>query len=161
MPLTALFTLGALLHNLEEAVWLPRWSTGAGRLYPRVEPGAFRIAAGMISLLIAGLAVWAARAPAGSLADYLFAGMALALALNALVPHLLATCARRRYMPGTATGLALNLPLGLRVIQRSLAEHRIQASTFLWAGPLLLLAFLGLLPLLLALGRRIAPVSRP
>ena len=83
------------------------------------------------------------------------AGYVLAMVLNVFAPHLFATVLMRRYMPGTATAVLLNLPLGWLYLRQILMEHRIELRVFFWAGPLTVLAILALIPVLLALGRRV------
>lgn len=148
------FTLGALAHNAEEARWLPTWSLQAGRWHAPVAAPVFRVAALALSILFVAVTLAATFADAGSLAAYLMAGYVLAMVLNAIVPHALLSMRARRYMPGTATGLLFNLPLGLLYLRQALQEQAIAWQHFRWAGPLVVLAMLALLPTLFALGRR-------
>lgn len=154
-----LFTLGALAHNAEEARWLPAWSARAGKWHAPVEARVFRLAAGLLSALFVAVTAAATFAATGSFATYLMAGYVLAMALNALLPHVLASIAMRRYMPGTATALAFNLPLGLLYLQRALDARAIAWPTFRWAGPLVVLGMLALLPMLFALARRFRRIA--
>lgn len=148
------FTLGALLHNAEEARWLPAWSQRAGRWHAPVDARTFRIAAALLSGLFLLLTLAASLGAAGSLAAYLMAGYVLAMVANAIVPHALASVLTRCIMPGTVTGLLLNLPLGALYLRQALQQHAIAWQHFRWAGPLVALAMLALIPLLFALGRR-------
>ena len=150
-----LFTLGALLHNAEEAVLLPAWSQRAGPFHKPIMPGVFRTAAIILSALFVAITVAASLSPAGSIAAYLMAGYALAMVLNVFAPHVLATAATRRYMPGTATALLFNLPLGLLYLSHALAEEHVTLPTFYWAGPAVVLGMLALLPGLFAVSRRL------
>jgi hypothetical protein len=156
-----LFTLGALLHNAEEALLLPAWSQHAGRLYKPVTAQVFRTAVIILSALFVTVTVAASVSRPGSIAAYLMAGYALAMVLNVFAPHVLATVATRRYMPGTATAVLLNLPLGLLYLSRTLAEAHVTLPTFYWAGPAVVLGMLALLPGLFAVGRRLqAAINR-
>ena len=154
-----LFTLGVLVHNFEEALYLPAWSSSAGRWYRPVREREFRFAVGLFSALVLVLTAAASVSPACSLGTYLMAGYVLAMVLNAFVPHLFATVLMRRYMSGTATAILLNLPLGWLYLRQVFVGHRIDPRVFFWAGPLTVLAFLALIPGLFALGRRVYPVS--
>lgn len=89
-----------------------------------------------------------------SVGAYLIAGYALAMLMNVLFPHLLATLIMRRYAPGTAMALLLNLPVTVLLLHRGFQENYIRLSTFIWAGPLVVAAILGTIPLLFAIGRR-------
>jgi hypothetical protein len=103
-------------------------------------------------LLITALASGAA---ARNFPAYLFAGYVLAMTLNAIIPHLALTIVMRRYMPGTATALLLNLPFGILYLRLSLMRQHVSLHTFFWAGPLVVLAFLASLPILFAISRRL------
>lgn len=150
-----LFTVGVLLHNAEEALYLPAWL--ARMRVPRVRVGAreFRFAAAIVSLLVVALAASSHLAPDGGALAHLMAGFALAMVFNAVVPHVVASVATRTYMPGTATAVLLNLPLGLLYLHPAVAEHRIELRTFVWAGPLVAILLAASIPALFALGRRL------
>jgi hypothetical protein len=150
-----LFTLGALLHNAEEALFLPAWSKRAGRFYKPVAARVFRTAVIILSALFVAVTVAGSVSRPGSIAAYLMAGYALAMVLNVFAPHVLVTVATRRYMPGTATAVLLNLPLGLLYLSRTFANAHVTLPTFYWAGPAVVLAMLSLLPGLFALSRRL------
>lgn len=83
------------------------------------------------------------------------AGYVLAMVLNVVLPHVLATVVMRRYMPGTVTAVLLNFPLGLLYLRQALSKHSIELRVFSWAGPLTVLVFLASILPLLALGRKI------
>jgi hypothetical protein len=155
--LSWLFTLGVLAHNAEESVSLPSWAAAhvPARWRVRVEPRVFRWAAAIQSLILVALAAWALSAPPQGVAWYGFAGYVLAMMANAVVPHLLATLALRRYMPGTATALLFNLPLGLLWMRRALVEEVVAWRTLIWAAPAVALLVLASVPVLFAAGRRL------
>ncbi|QQR75017.1 MAG: HXXEE domain-containing protein [Holophagales bacterium] len=163
MSMTALVwlvTAGVLVHNAEEAMALPAWSASAGRWHRPVGAGEFRVAVAALSALLVALAGGASFAGPRSLAATLFAGYVSAMLANVLVPHLLATIAMRRPMPGTATAVALNLPLGVWFLRRALAEGYVDGPTLAWAAPLSALSLVLSIPLLFALGRRVVAPRR-
>jgi hypothetical protein len=155
-----LFTLGVLAHNAEESVSLPSWAAtqAPARWRVEVEPAVFRWAAGLQSLILVALAAWALSAPPLDVAWYGFTGYVFAMMVNAVAPHLVATLALRRYMPGTATALLFNLPLGLLLLRQALAEGLVAWRTLAWAAPVVALLVLGSIPVLFALGRRLHAV---
>jgi hypothetical protein len=106
-----LFPVVVTLHNAEEALGLPGWSRRAGRWYDPVAPGVFRFAVVILTLaayLVTGLSISTGRQTVWT---YLaFGSMAVTL-VNVLIPHIIASVATRSYMPGLATGVALNLPV--------------------------------------------------
>ena len=106
-----LFSLGVVAHNIEEALYLPAWSTTAGRWYAPVGTREFAFAATVLSLVLVALAAAAISAGSQSIWAYLFTGYVFTMVANVFVPHALGTIALRRYIPGTATALLLNLPL--------------------------------------------------
>jgi hypothetical protein len=150
-----LFALGVVVHNVEEALLLPAWSARAGRWHIRVGTGEFRFAVAVLSLAVVIVAWLASVGASGSAGAYIMAGYALAMVLNVLVPHLVATVALRTYAPGTATALLLNLPLGSWFIYRSLAEGYVEPAVFAVTGPATVLFIVISIPLLFALGRRL------
>ncbi len=116
--LARFFALGVTVHNLEEAIFLPAWSRHAGGWRVRVGAREFWFA---VAILTAFAYVCAWLVEMGSeLGAYLISGYALAMLLNVFAQHLFATIASRRYMPGTATGLALNLPIAFSFFAPSL-----------------------------------------
>ncbi|HEU0276773.1 MAG TPA: hypothetical protein VFQ95_02985 [Rhodanobacteraceae bacterium] len=58
-------------------------------------------------------------------------------------------------MTGTATAVLFNLPLGVWYLHRAVIGRSIALPAFYWAGPLVVLAIVALLPGLFALGRRL------
>ncbi len=158
MSLTAvgwLFTLGVLAHNTEEALYLPAWSRHAGRWHVPVGAKEFRFAVAVLSAALLCVMAAASKAGAGTLAAYVLAGYVLTMVLNVPMPHVIATIAMRRYMPGTATAVVFNLPLGCLFLSRALSENYIEFGVFAWSGPLTALLILASLPILFAAGKRI------
>jgi Protein of unknown function with HXXEE motif len=149
-----LFTLGVLLHNMEEALYLPTWSSHGSKWRMPVEARIFRLAAVIFSALLVILTTIASFSHSQSIAAYLMSGYVLAMLLNVLAPHLLATLFTRSYMPGTVTAVLLNLPLGLLYLHRALSEHNIEPRTFFWAGPATVAAIVAAIPALFALARK-------
>ena len=157
--LASLFTLGALLHNLEEALYLPAWSKHARRWYRPVAAPVFRVAAAALSVVFVLITVFGMFSHTGGVGAYLMAGYVLAMLFNVMVPHALVSLFQREYMPGTTTALLLNLPLGLLYLHVALDARFIEMPIFLWAGPTVAIALLLLMPLLFTLGRRFQAVS--
>ncbi len=149
-----LFTFGVLVHNTEEALLLPAWSLHAGKWHLPVGPREFRFAVVVLSSLLVIFALASFLTGAGSVSSYLMAGYVLAMVLNVFLPHVLTTVLMQRYMPGTASALIFNLPLGVLYLRRALMENRIELQAFFWAGPVIVLSILALIPFLFYLGRK-------
>lgn len=151
----ACFVAGVLLHNLEEAIMLPAWSNRAGRWHRPVGRAEFTFAVSVLSLLLVLVAAGAYVAGAHTLWADLFIGYVVAMLANVFVPHVLATLATRRVMPGTATAVLLNLPLGTAFIRQALRTGFVDVPTLLRAGAMVTLMLVAAIPALLAIGRRI------
>lgn len=152
------FVVAVAIHNFEEVLFLPSWSAAAGRWHAPVGKIEFRLAVIVLTLLaalIAFLAVFRVE-----IAIYLLCGYALAMALNVVVPHLLATIALARYMPGTATAVMLNLPVCVMLILSASDERLISWQTFGWSAPLVVVGIVASIPLLFQIGRSLEALSR-
>ncbi len=106
-----LFPIGVTLHNAEEAIWLPGWSKCAVLWHNPVTPGSFRFAAAVLTLLAFALTWLCTVSGKQTVWAYLVVGYMIAVLVNAVFPHIAFTVALRSYMPGTATAMALNLPV--------------------------------------------------
>lgn len=143
------FPAAITLHNLEEAIWLPAWSQHAGALHPAVGASEFRFAVGVITVA----AYWITAAAVRSGRWAAAAAFWVAMLLNVVFPHLLATIVLRRYAPGLVTALALNLPVCSYLLRRVERDGLMTRGSVLRAAavgvPVLLLS----LPALFAIGR--------
>lgn len=151
-----LFALGVILHNIEEALFLPGWSARNRRRQFEVNAASFRFAVTLLSLAVLAAASLASSGGSGSFGAYFLAGYALAMVLNVFIPHLAASIVLREYAPGTATALLFNLPLGSWYVYRSLTEDYVNPGVFLYSGPLTVLAIAASIPILLAVRNRLA-----
>jgi hypothetical protein len=152
--LTWLFAFVTTVHNLEEALWLPAWSQTGGRFHHPIGSFEFRFAVTVLSLAAFIMAFMSVAGGKGSLGAYLVSGYALAMLLNVAFPHLLATLVMRRYAPGTATAIALNLPVTAMLLTKGFEEGFIDPSRFIYAGPLVVIGILLLIPALFFVGRK-------
>jgi Na+(H+)/acetate symporter ActP len=55
-------------------------------------------------------------------------GFALAMAINAVLPHLVISLVKHSYSPGAGTGMLFNLPLGVLLIHGQLSAHAISPA---------------------------------
>jgi hypothetical protein len=117
-----LFPIVVTLHNTEEAIWLPGWSKRVGFWKTSVSPGVFRFAVAILTVLAFAVTCLSAQSGKQSIWTYLAFGYMAAMLVNVLLPHLAATLARRSYMPGVATGVALNLPVLSFLVVMALRE---------------------------------------
>lgn len=157
--LAAAFVIAVALHDLEEALWLPAWSRRAGPWNRPVGAFEFRFAVIVLAVAAAVSAVLAIRQGPGSVGAHLLAGYALAMLVNVFVPHVAASVLLRRYMPGTATALALVLPSSAALLSVAFAGGWVSWPAFALTGPAIAAGLALSLPLLFALGRRLAGLA--
>jgi len=136
------------LHNLEEALTMPRWGAklpGWPSLTP-VQFDAALVAITLIPLLLAPLAV---RYGKRSLPLYLLFGVQSIMTWNALT-HIAAALLLRRYVPGLVTAIFVMLPYTHDLYGRGLHQGYITrrgatialVAGLLLYGPLLYLSLL-------------------
>jgi hypothetical protein len=154
--LSWLFAIALTVHNVEEAIWLPAWSQTAGRFHHPTGAFEFRFAVTVLTVMAYIAAYLSMTGGKGSMGAYLISGYALAMLLNTVFPHLLATLAMRRYAPGTATAILLNFPITSLLLYHGFREGFIDQSEFIYLGPLVVIGILLLIPGLFFAGRRLA-----
>jgi hypothetical protein len=148
-----LFVMAALIHNLEEAIWLPRWRGFALARRWGVTARAFRFATAAISALTIGAGLAATIQGPRGVGAYLICGIAFAMVLNVVFPHLLACAWTKSYAPGAGTSLLLVAPAGVSLIATSLAGRLVEPPVFLWAGPAVATGLAASSAFLLTVGR--------
>jgi len=156
-----MFPVAIALHNLEEAIWLPAWSKIAGKWHRPVSSSAFRFAVAVLTALAVVVTAWAVLAGPQSVGAYLLAGYALAMLLNVVMPHVLATMVLRRYMPGLSTALALNLPVTILLLRSSFAQGYVSFPTFVYYGVAVCAALVISIPVLFRIGEKVGSRSTP
>jgi hypothetical protein len=114
-----LFALAITVHNIEEGLFLPTYTAVVPRLAGRVTPFAFRFA--LVALTAVAYGIVAFAVSGSHYAADLLAGIAVVMAINAVIPHLTLTLVLRRYAPGTGTAICIVLPLSLLVILNGFA----------------------------------------
>lgn len=142
-----LLALAVTAHNVEEMIWLPGFKPG---LAPMMSARAFRFAASAIALVFWVVAIAVPYVPR---AEAIMAGFAVAMMVNAVVPHLALTAWLRRYHPGTATAWLAVVPAGLFMLASTGGAARLSDPDFLFGA---VAGFAGLaisLPVLLLIGR--------
>jgi hypothetical protein len=109
--LQLLFPVLVGLHNAEEAILLPRWRHRSGPWFRGTTPGTLRFALAVFTALAIGVTVLSAIAGGRTLWANITFGYIVAVVINALVPHIAVSIAKRTLMPGVVTAAALNLPV--------------------------------------------------
>jgi hypothetical protein len=151
-----LFPLALLLHNIEEAIWLPEWSAYAGKYHRKVDPHSFYFALISVTVLAFLSTALILVFPETAFFRWAYYGFLAAMMINIVAPHLLATIALRRYTPGLITGAFMIWPVdGLliyKAIQSDLLSLPELALSTIGVGTLLLI----LLPLFFKAGKLVS-----
>jgi uncharacterized membrane protein YoaK (UPF0700 family) len=117
-----LFGIGVTLHNLEESVNGPRWMREQQMPFFVPNGAIYWALTSLVSAVIWAVVLGVSLEPRNNEFQNVLTGFALAMALNAVFPHLAMSLARRSYVPGTASGVLLNLPLGIALIGDRMAS---------------------------------------
>ena len=130
--LPLLFVTAVTLHDIEEALWLPDWMRTHVKTVFDPHPLAYCVGTSLISLF-----VWIAALAVGIWPNVIqfhlvLSGFAVAMSINAVVPHLSMSLIRRSYMPGTATGMLFNLPLAVLLIHTQQRSGLATRAYFWW-----------------------------
>jgi len=120
-----LFPFVIILHNLEEALWLPGWANRTGFWRTPVSPRVFRFFVAALTALPLAVTWLSAKSGPQTLWTYLMFGYMAAVLANAVYPHLALSISRRSYMPGTATAVVLNLPVLSFLVATALSERQV------------------------------------
>ena len=149
------FPIAITLHNIEEAIWLPKWSQHAKRFHKPVEPNEFHFAVLCVTIL-AYLSTFLVLAfPSVWLWRQIYFGFLGAMILNTFVPHLLATILLRRYAPGLLTGLFLLIPINSMLIAQGIASGAVTWFELALSTTCAGIIILALLPPLFWMGRKL------
>lgn len=146
-----LFALALTVHNIEEGLFLPAFTASVPRLSAYPTPFSFRFA--LVLFTGAAYVLVAVAAAGDALATHALAGLAVVMAVNAVMPHLLLTVLTRRYAPGTLTGVFIMLPLSLLLSGRLLADGTISGSSLALSAMIVAVAVIAALSGLFLAGR--------
>jgi hypothetical protein len=114
------FPVVVSLHNLEEALWLPRlWQNRGWHL--AINPVEFRVLAALIAALAFLVTYMSVRQGKKSLGAYLVAIFSALMLLNAIW-HLAATFYLESYAPGVVTAVLLVMPVTIYILGRAVHE---------------------------------------
>lgn len=133
LQLQIIYLLGFTLHNIEEAIWLPRWAGGRVKHFKKIGSDGFIFAVIMITAI--GYLLTAINSLFGSnyfILNYLYNGFIGMMLLNIIFPHLLSAVVFRTYAPGLLTGVLLNLPLGGYIVYYNISVG-MNIGWFIWS----------------------------
>lgn len=147
-----------MLHNMEEAPFIERWSKRLPLKLPiSYTTRQFLIAVVLLTLGGFLLTYYAVEYLHNSTGYWLMFAFQMVLFFNAFIPHIGATIRFRMYSPGVVTGTLITIPFSLYLFQRALNEHILtwnQIWILLAIAPFVMAAFtLGFLNI----GKKLAP----
>lgn len=157
--LVVFFCFAITLHNIEEAIWLPKWSQSASRFQKPVTSNEFHFAVIVITTLAYLSAFSYLYIPESDFTKWIFIGFAGSMILNAIFPHLITTVLMKKYAPGLLTGLMLNIPINSLVIYKMFTENLIVWKELIISTLVVGLILLALIPLLFKVGGKVSPVD--
>ena len=152
-----LFCFAITIHNIEEAIWLPKWSQQSSRFQKPVTSSEFYIAVIFVTILAYVSATSFLYWPESVLAKWIFVGFLGSMILNAIFPHLVATIFLKKYAPGLLTGLLLNLPINSFVIYHMFSINLIRWNELVIATFTVGIILVALIPFLFKIGGKITP----
>lgn len=154
--LQMLFPVLVALHNGEEAVSMPKWAQRSGPWFGGVQPAEFRFAAVVLTgfaFVVTALSTVSGRR---TLWSNLTFGYIIAMVINALVPHIALSVAKRTVMPGVITAATLNLPILSFLAVLALKQGYVSNHDALVFGTAVPLVLLLVIPLLFRIGKLLA-----
>ncbi len=155
--LVVLFCFAITLHNIEEAIWLPRWSQTSSQFQKPITTSEFHFAV-IVIIILAYLAAFSyLYIPESNLTKWIFIGFLGSMIFNAIFPHLVATVLMKKYAPGLLTGLLLNIPINSLVIYQMFAKNLIVWKELILSTLVIGIILVALIPLLFKVGGKISP----
>ena len=153
--LILIFPIAITLHNIEEALWLPKWSLNAKRYHKPVNKNEFLIAALIITVLAYMISFLFMFFRSCLIIKYLYFGFVGAMIINVIFPHLIATIALKKYCPGLITGLFINLPFFSLLIIHGIINNIISLKEIILSTTGVSIILIMILPVLFKMGNKL------
>ncbi|CAM4452032.1 HXXEE domain-containing protein [Paenibacillus tarimensis] len=155
--LSVFFCLAITLHNIEEALWLPKWSQQPSRFQKPVTAGEFHFAVIVITALAYLSAFSHVYLPEAAFTKWIFIGFLGSMIINAVFPHLIATVVMKKYAPGLLTGLLINIPINSLILYQMFTEDLIVWKELILSTLVVGIILLALIPVLFKVGGKVSP----
>lgn len=131
--LVLILAITETLHNTEEAIWFPSWSSTISIWQPSVGLLEFRNAIILLTFLFYG-AIYYSITNVTQFSSYIFSGIVTLILFNVFFPHLLGTIMTGELVPGVVTGVLLNLPITVLILWKGMKDKRISWKTMMVGG---------------------------
>jgi uncharacterized protein with HXXEE motif len=102
-------------------MFLVDWTRSHLKLWFDPNPRMYWVLTSLVSVVIWIPVVGVCVSKEISYFQNVLSGFALAMAINAVLPHLLISLIKHSYSPGVGTGMLFNLPLGVLLIHEHLS----------------------------------------
>lgn len=148
-----LFPLVLTLHNLEESLWLPKWTNSLKRKGKTMNEDAFIFANIVVTSLAYLITITYVFFPEITTFKYFYFGFLGIMMFNVIFPHLALTIEFKRYCPGLITGMLLLLPTNSFIIIYSINQEVISFLGLIMSTVLVGVISLILFPILFRMGK--------
>ena len=146
------FCLAITLHNLEEALWLPRWSQLDTSFQKPVTPNEFHFAVLIITALAYLVTFLYLNFSNSNAIKWAFIGFLGSMIFNAIFPHLIGTLLMKTYVPGLATALLLNIPINTVILYKLHTLNLVTLKEIFISTVVIGMILLAMIPFLFMLG---------
>lgn len=146
------FCLAITLHNLEEALWLPKWSQLDSSFQKTVTPNEFHFAVLIITALAYLVAFLYLNFLESNIFKWAYVGFMGSMIFNAIFPHLIATLLTKTYTPGLTTALLLNIPINTVILFKLHDLKLVSLKEIVLSTVVIGVILLAMIPLLFMLG---------
>jgi len=103
-------------------MFLVGWARSHLKLWFEPNPKIYWVLTSLVSVVIWIPVVGVCISKESSSFQNALSGFALAMAINAVLPHFVISLVKHSYSPGVGTGMLFNLPLGVLLIHEQLSE---------------------------------------
>lgn len=146
------FCLAITLHNLEEALWLPKWSQLDSSFQKTVTPNEFHFAVLIITALAYLVAFLYLNFSESNIFKWAYVGFLGSMIFNAIFPHLIANLLTKTYAPGLTTALLLNIPINTVILFKLHDLRLVSLKEIVLSTVVIGVILLAMIPLLFMLG---------
>lgn len=146
------FCLAITLHNIEEALWLPKWSQLDSAFQKPVTPNEFHFAVLIITALAYLVTFLYVNFSELKIIKWAFIGFLGSMIFNGIFPHLILTIVMKTYAPGLATALLLNIPINSIILYKLYKLDMVTLKEIAISTVLIGLILIAMIPILFMIG---------